>query len=96
MVGNLVSLTRVPGFAWDRFFAVGKWSLLAYLVISGLIEYTFLQNHIRGGSLVVLTLSIVVFTIHVPALVAFTVARYHRPDDEEPGANGRSPAIADS
>src|SRR5204862_5740652 len=39
MVGNLASLARVPGFAWDRFFEVGKWSLLAYLVIAGVIEY---------------------------------------------------------
>src|SRR5207248_7457716 len=44
MVGNFASLARVPGFAWDRFAQVGKWSLLAYLVISGLIQYTFLQN----------------------------------------------------
>jgi len=95
MVGNLASLTRVPGFAWDRFVQVGKWSLLAYLVISGLIEYTFLQNHIKGGSLVVLTLSLVVFTIHVPALVGFTVARYQEPD-EGPGGDGRSPVIAGS
>ena len=29
MVGNLASLARVSGFAWDRFFEVGKWSLLA-------------------------------------------------------------------
>jgi hypothetical protein len=41
-----------------------------------MIEYAFLQDHIRGGTLVVLTLSLVVFAVHVPMLVGFTVARY--------------------
>jgi hypothetical protein len=76
MAGNLFSLTRVKGFAWDRFFAVAKWSLLAYIVIGGMIEFVFVHNHVRGGTLVVLTLSLMVFAIHVPALMGFTVARY--------------------
>jgi peptidoglycan/LPS O-acetylase OafA/YrhL len=95
MVGNLASLARAREFAWDRFFEVGKWSLLAYLVIAGLIENAFLQNHVKGGTLVVLTLSLVVFAIHVPALVGFTVARYYEPDEDAAG-DGRSPVIADS
>ncbi len=76
LVGNVIALSRVPDFAWERFFTVGKWSLLAYVVIAGMIEYAFLQDHIRGGTLVVLTLSLVVFAVHVPMLVGFTVARY--------------------
>ena len=79
MVVNLASLTRVSGFPWERFFSVAKWSGLAYLVIAGMIEYVFLQNHIKGTTLLVLTLSLVVFAIHVPALVGFTVARYDEP-----------------
>ena len=77
---NLFLLTRVRDFAWDRFFQVGKWSLLAYVCIGGMIEYVFLRNHVRGGPLVVLTLSLVVFSIHVPTLVGFTVARYYQPE----------------
>ena len=73
---NIFLLSRVRGFAWDRFFAVGKWSLLAYAVIAGIIEYVFLRNHLRGDALIVLTLSLVVFAVHVPMLVGFTVARY--------------------
>ena len=73
---NVFLLSRVQGFDWERFFEVGKWSLLAYAVIAGMIEYVFLRNHLRGGSLVVLTLSLVVFAVHVPMLVGFTVARY--------------------
>jgi hypothetical protein len=79
MVGNLASLARVSDFAWPRFFQVAKWSGLAYLVIAGMIEYAFLRNHLKGGALVVLTLSLGVFAIHVPALVGFTVARFYEP-----------------
>jgi hypothetical protein len=73
---NMVSLTRVKDFAWDRFFYVAKWTLLSYVIIAGMIEYAFLQNHLRGGPLVILTLSLVVFAVQVPTLIAFTVARY--------------------
>lgn len=73
---NLALLSRVHGFAWDRFFAVGRWALLAYVITAGLIEYTFLRDGISGGTLVILTLSIIVYAIHVPVLIAFTVARY--------------------
>jgi hypothetical protein len=78
---NLLALTRVRDFAWDRFFQVGRWSLLGYLVIAGMIEYVFLRNHIGGGALVVLTLSLAVFAVHVPMLVGFTVARYAERED---------------
>ncbi len=84
LVINLVMLARVPDFAWDRFFQVGKWSLLAYVGIAGMIEYVFLRNHLRGGPLIVLTLSLVVFAVHVPTLVGFTVARYVGPDEAGP------------
>ena len=77
MAFNLLSLTRVKEFAWERFFAVARWSLLAYLVIGGMIEFVFVHNHVRGGALVVLTLSLIIFAIHVPTLMGFTVARYH-------------------
>jgi hypothetical protein len=78
---NVFLLSRVEDFAWDRFFEVAKWSLLAYVVIAGMIEYVFLRNHVRGGALVVLTLSLVVFAVHVPMLVGFTVARYADPGE---------------
>jgi hypothetical protein len=76
LVGNVVALSRVEGFAWDRFFSVAKWSLLAYIVVAAMIEYAFLKDHVSGGSLVVLTLSLAVFAVHVPMLMGFTVARY--------------------
>jgi hypothetical protein len=77
LAGNLLSLVRVRGFAWGRFFEIARWALLAYAVIAGMIEYVFLRNHTGGGALVVLTLSLVVFAVHVPVLIGFTVARFH-------------------
>lgn len=88
LAGNLIALARVPGFPWRRFFAVAKWALLAYATIAGLIEYAFLRNHLRGGALVVLTLSLVVFAIHVPVLIGFTVARFAEPEGGAAGSPG--------
>jgi hypothetical protein len=76
LAGNLLSLTRVDGFPWGRFAAVARWALLAYAITAGLIEYAFVRNHVSGGVLVVLTLSLVVYAVHVPTLIGFTVARY--------------------
>ena len=76
LAANLAMLARVRGFAWGTFFAVARWAALAYALIAGMIEYVFLRNHTSGGPLVVLTLSLVVFAIHVPVLIGFTVARY--------------------
>lgn len=90
MVFNLGSLTRVQRFDWARFWSVGRWSLLAYVVIAGLIEYVFLQSGLSGATLAVLTLSLVIFAIHVPALVGFTVARYH--DEPAPAPPDLPPA----
>jgi hypothetical protein len=82
VVVNLALLSRVPGFAWARFFQVGKWALAAYLVTAALIEYAFLRNHLRGGPLVILTLSLLVYAVQVPGMIAFTVARYDTPTDD--------------
>jgi hypothetical protein len=79
LVGNLVALSRVPGFNWQRFLDVGKWALLAYAITAGLIEFSFVHNNLRGGPLVVLSLSLVVYAVHVPMLIGFTVARYAAP-----------------
>lgn len=79
LVGNLAALSRVEGFAWGRFMDVAKWALLAYAITAGLIEYAFVRNGLSDGPLVVLTLSLVVYAVHVPMLIGFTVARYDEP-----------------
>lgn len=78
LAGNMLALSRVRGFNWRRFRQVGKWALLAYAITAGLIEYAFVRNGLRGGALVVLSLSLVIYALHVPLLIAFTVARYDR------------------
>jgi hypothetical protein len=77
MGGNLLALARVRGFAWDAFFGVARWSLLAYAVIAGMLAWVFVKDGTRGGQLVVLLLSLVIFAVHVPVLMGFTVARNH-------------------
>ncbi|MFZ0040011.1 MAG: hypothetical protein WAK93_01785 [Solirubrobacteraceae bacterium] len=76
MAINLILLSRVPDFAWGRFFGVAKWALLVYAITAGMIEYVFVRNHVSGGTLVILTLSLIVYALQVPTLIAFTVARY--------------------
>jgi len=76
LVVNLALLGRAKDFPWARFFEIGKWALLAYVITAGIIEYAFLRNGLSGGPLIVLTLSIVVYAVHVPVLIAFTVAKY--------------------
>ena len=73
---NVTLLARVRGFEWDRFFGVAKWALAAYGVIAGVLEYVFVKDGTRGGELVVLSLSLAIFAIHVPLLIGYTVARY--------------------
>jgi hypothetical protein len=76
MLANLIALARTPGFDWDAFFDVAKWALVGYAVIAGILEFVFVHDGVRGGILVVLTLSLVVYAVHVPLLIGFTVARY--------------------
>jgi hypothetical protein len=81
IVVNVVSLTRVPDFNWTAFFVVARWAGLAYAITAGLLEWVFVKDGTSGGQLVVLTLSLVVYAVHVPLLIGFTVARY-QPLDE--------------
>jgi hypothetical protein len=76
VVVNVVSLTRVPDFNWPTFFLVAKWAGLAYAIIAAILEWVFVKDGTSGVQLVVLTLSLVVYAIHVPLLIGFTVARY--------------------
>jgi hypothetical protein len=73
---NVVALARVPDFNREAFFGVARWAAVAYAVIAGILEYVFVNDGTRGGVLVVLTLSLVVYAIHIPLLIGFTVARY--------------------
>ena len=76
LAAAVVLVARQRDFAWRRFFQVGAWTLLAYVVIAGMIEYTFIYDHTHGAVLVVMTLMIFVFMLAPPLLVGFTVARF--------------------
>jgi hypothetical protein len=73
---GVVLLARQREFAWQRFRQVAGWTLLAYVVIAGMIEYAFVYDHTHGAVLVVMTLMLFVFMLAPPLLVGFTVARF--------------------
>lgn len=78
-LADMVMISRVPGFAWSSWVTVGKWTLLAYVIESGMILYAFVHNHVRGSTLGVVIGLTAMFAIDVPFLVATTVARYDTP-----------------
>lgn len=73
---NLALLVRVRDFHWRCFLRVAGWALLAYVITAGIVEYAFVRDGMHGGLLMVLTLTIAVYAVHVPVLIGFTVARY--------------------
>ena len=75
----VVMLSRVGDFAWDKFFLVAKWALLAYAIIAGILGFVFVYDHTRGGTLAVLLCTLAVFAVDVPTIIGFTVARYQDP-----------------
>jgi len=77
---NVVLLTRIRRFAWQKFFLVGKWALLAYVVISGMLVYVFARDHTPGGPMAVLVGMLVTWAVDIPMLFGFTVARFQDPD----------------
>ena len=76
VLADIVLLARLREFAWPVFFQVAKWSLLAYAVMYGILEFTFIYDGVAGSTLVVLTLMLVVIAVDVPMLFGFSVARY--------------------
>ncbi len=75
---SMLMLARTPGFAWSTFWLIARWAALAYAVIAGMLLYMFVRNGTRGEPLLVMTLMLIVYTLTVVVLIAFTVARYDR------------------
>lgn len=84
-VADMWMLSRIRPFAWETFFLVMKWALLAYVIIAGMLEFVFVRDHTPGSTMAVLSATLLVFAVDVPTILAFTVARY-----AEPGASGSS------
>ena len=78
---NALSISRLREFAWDTFWVVGRWALLAYVVIGGMLLYVFLRDGTRGSQLVLVTLMLMAYAVNIPLLLAFSAARYQRPGD---------------
>jgi hypothetical protein len=72
-------LSRLQMFAWERFFLVFRWALLAYVISAGMIGFAFIHDHTRGAPLFLLVVMLVIFALDVPLIIAFTVARYSSP-----------------
>ena len=79
LAAAVVLLAREHDFAWQRFFRVAGWTLLAYVVIAGMIEFAFVYDHTRGSVLVVMTLLLLTFMLNAPVVLGFTVARFAEP-----------------
>ena len=79
-VAQLVLIGSLSNFSRSSFHVVAGWSLAAYLVIGGMIEYVFLRNHTRGEELALLSWGLALFVIDVPLILGFSVARYQQPD----------------
>lgn len=73
---NAFSLRRQPGFAWWRFRQVAGWMVLVYLVVAGMLEFTFLYDRTHGPVLAIMTLLLAIFTLNVPLLSGWTVAHF--------------------
>lgn len=76
VVANAVALARVRDFAWRPFFVVGRWTLLAYGVIAGLLMFVFVYNELPARQLAFLIATLAVFAVDIPMILAFSVARY--------------------
>jgi hypothetical protein len=76
---GLLLLARVHDFAWGTFFLVAKWSLLGYIVIAGMIEFTFIYDDTPTATLIAMSTMLALFAVDVPLLLGFSVARYADP-----------------
>jgi hypothetical protein len=76
---SIFLLLRLRDFAWDRFFVVLRWALLAYVISAAMIGFAFVRDHTRGAPLALVLVMLVIFAADVPLIIAFTAARYSSP-----------------
>ncbi|MGP0032140.1 MAG: hypothetical protein ACLPVF_16755 [Acidimicrobiales bacterium] len=84
LVANIVLLVRIGDFAWDTFFLVAGWALVAYLVIAGILGFVFIYDHTPAKQLSLFLAMLALFAVDVPLLLGFSVARWQ----PVPGADG--------
>ena len=76
LLAAFLLLATARGFAWHTFRRVAGWTLVAYLVIAGMLEYVFLYDDMRGGRLALMTLALLIFALSVPLEVGYGTARF--------------------
>ena len=80
LIVNVVLVLRIKEFARPVFFRVLGWALLAYAVISGILEFVFIYDSTPARLLTLFTVMLVLFAIDVPLMLAYSVARWQPPD----------------
>ena len=79
LIVNVILLARVKEFAWTPFFRVLGWTLLAYFVIAGILEFMFVFDHTPAHELALFSVLLFLFATDVPLILAFSVARWQLP-----------------
>jgi len=79
LIVNVILLARVREFAWTPFFRVLGWTLLAYFVIAGILEFVFVFDHTPAHELALFSVLLFLFATDVPLILAFSVARWQLP-----------------
>jgi len=77
-VATIVLILGKKPFARKRFFTVAKWVLLYILVLTGMGEFVLVFDGMRGETLVVMTIILLLFLVNIPMLWGFSVARHER------------------
>ncbi len=81
-VATIVLLLRKKPFARQRFFTVAKWVFLYIRVLTGMAMYVMVYDGMRGETLVVMTIILLLFLVNIPMLWGFSVARHERTPGE--------------
>jgi hypothetical protein len=76
---NVVALARLAAFAWWMFWKVWVWAMLGYAIIAGMLMFVFVYDGIPAGQLTLLLLTLAVFAVNIPLMLAFSVARFQAP-----------------
>lgn len=87
VAGNVLVLGRLPDFAWWMFWKVWAWTMLAYAIIAGMLMYIFIYDQIPTGQLTLLVMTLAVFAVDIPLMLAFSVARFQPPRRPEPSSS---------
>ena len=82
VAANALVLSRIRHFNWHSFWIVGAWTLVAYGVIAGMLMFTFIYDRLPAGQLTLLVVTLAVFAVDIPMMLAFSVARYKASEPE--------------